>query len=49
MTAIRQQYNENAKSISAPGVAALWARESQAAKAKLQRALEKEAAKKALM
>ena len=49
VTAIRQQYNENAKSIERTWGGGIMGSKSQAAAAKLQRALEKEAAKKALM
>ena len=49
VTAIRQQYNENAKSIERTWGGGIMGAKSLAAKAKLQRALEKEAAKKALM
>jgi large subunit ribosomal protein L7Ae len=49
VTAIRQQYNENAKQIERTWGGGIMGNKSQAAAAKLQRALEKEAAKKALM
>ena len=49
VTAIRQQYNENAKQIERTWGGGIMGTKSQAALAKLQRALEKEAAKKALM
>merc|ERR1711988_1180864 len=49
VTAIRQQYNENAKQIERTWGGGIMGSKSQAAAAKLQRALEKEAAKKALM
>jgi len=49
VTAIRQQYNENAKQIERTWGGGLMGNKSQAAAAKLQRALEKEAAKKAMM
>ena len=49
VTAIRQQYNENAKQIERTSGGGIMGTKSQAAAAKLQRAVEKEAAKKALM
>merc|ERR1719218_326986 len=49
VTAIRQQYNENAKQIERTWGGGIMGTKSQAAAAKLQRAIEKEAAKKALM
>merc|ERR1712178_241269 len=49
VVAIRQQYNENAKQIERTWGGGIMGTKSQAAAAKLQRALEKEAAKKALM
>merc|ERR1719269_228867 len=49
VVAIRQQYNENAKQIERSWGGGIMGTKSQAALAKLQRALEKEAAKKALM
>jgi len=47
--AVRQQYNENAKQIERTWGGGIMGAKSQAAQAKLQRALEKEAAKKAMM
>jgi len=49
VTAIRQQYNENAKQIERTWGGGIMGAKSVAAQVKLQRALEKEAAKKALM
>merc|ERR1711871_1168028 len=49
VTAIRQQYNENAKQIERTWGGGIMGAKSQAAKAKLERALEKERAKKAMM
>ena len=49
VTAIRQQYNENAKQIERTWGGGIMGAKSQAAAAKLQRAIDKEAAKKALM
>merc|ERR1712228_897071 len=49
VTAIRQQYNENAKQIERTWGGGIMGVKSQAAAAKVQRAIEKEAAKKALM
>merc|ERR1712054_211553 len=49
VTAIRQQYNENAKQIERTWGGGIMGTKSLAAAAKLQRAIEKEAAKKALM
>mmetsp|Transcript_52439 Transcript_52439/g.112153 ORF Transcript_52439/g.112153 Transcript_52439/m.112153 type:complete len:268 (-) Transcript_52439:174-977(-) len=49
VTAIRQQYNENGKTIERTWGGGIMGVKSQAATAKMQRAIEKEAAKKALM
>ena len=49
MTAIRQQYNENAKAIERGWGGGIMGVKSQAAAAKLERALDKERAKKAMM
>lgn len=49
VTAIRQQYNENAKTIERTWGGGIMGAKSQAATAKLERALEKERAKKAMM
>ena len=49
VTAIRQQYNENAKTIERTWGGGIMGFKSQAAEAKVQRALEKERAKKAMM
>jgi large subunit ribosomal protein L7Ae len=49
VTAIRQQYNENAKTIERTWGGGIMGTKSQAAAAKLERALEKERAKKAMM
>ena len=49
VTAIRQQYNENAKTIERTWGGGIMCYKSQAAEQKLQRALEKERAKKAMM
>jgi large subunit ribosomal protein L7Ae len=49
VTAIRQQYNENAKSIERTWGGGIMGAKSLAATAKLEKALEKERAKKALM
>ena len=49
VTAIRQQYNENAKQIERTSGGGIMGTKSQAAAAKLERALEKERAKKAMM
>jgi len=49
VTAIRQQYNENAKAIERTWGGGIMGTKSLAAKAKLERALEKERAKKAMM
>jgi len=49
VTAIRQQYNENAKTIERTWGGGIMGYKSVAAEAKLQRALEKERAKKAMM
>jgi len=49
VTAIRQQYNENAKTIERTWGGGIMGYKSQAAEQKLQRALEKERAKKAMM
>merc|ERR1712083_987644 len=49
VTSIRQQYNENAKQIERTWGGGIMGVKSQAAAAKVQRAIEKEAAKKALM
>merc|ERR1711975_186258 len=49
VVAIRQQYNENAKQIERTWGGGIMGMKSLAAKAKLQRALEKERAKKAMM
>jgi len=49
VTAIRQQYNENAKTIERTWGGGIMGAKSQAASAKLERALEKERAKKAMM
>ena len=49
VTAIRQQYNENAKQIERTWGGGIMGCKSQAATAKLERAIAKEAAKKAMM
>jgi len=49
VTSIRQQYNENAKTIERTWGGGIMGTKSQAAAAKLERALEKERAKKAMM
>jgi len=49
VVAIRQQYNENAKQIERTWGGGIMGTKSQAASAKLERALEKERAKKAMM
>ena len=49
VVAIRQQYNENAKQIERTWGGGIMGNKSQAAAAKLERALEKERAKKAMM
>ena len=49
VTSIRQQYNENAKTIERTWGGGIMGFKSQAAAAKLERALEKERAKKAMM
>merc|ERR1711998_605836 len=49
VTAIRQQYNENAKQIERTWGGGIMGVKSQAAAAKMERALEKERAKKAMM
>ena len=49
MTAIRQQYNENAKAIERNWGGGIMGVKSQAAAAKLEKAIAKEAAKKAMM
>jgi len=49
VTAIRQQYNENSKQIERTWGGGIMGTKSQAAAAKLERALEKERAKKAMM
>ena len=49
VTAIRQQYNENSKTIERTWGGGIMGTKSQAATAKLERALEKERAKKAMM
>jgi len=49
VTAIRQQYNENAKAIERTWGGGIMGAKSQAATAKLEKALEKERAKKAMM
>ena len=49
VTAIRQQYNENGKTIERTWGGGIMGTKSQAAAAKLERALEKERAKKAMM
>jgi hypothetical protein len=49
VTAIRQQYNENAKQIERTWGGGIQGTKSQAATAKLERQIEKEKAKKALM
>merc|ERR1719460_1420529 len=49
VTAIRQQYNENAKQIERTWGGGIMGNKSQAATAKMQKALQKELAKKAMM
>mmetsp|Transcript_3170 Transcript_3170/g.6195 ORF Transcript_3170/g.6195 Transcript_3170/m.6195 type:complete len:134 (-) Transcript_3170:404-805(-) len=49
VTAIRQQYNENGKQIERTWGGGIMGVKSRAASTKVQRAIEKEAAKKALM
>ena len=49
MTAIRQQYNENGKQIERTWGGGIMGTKSQAAAAKVEKALEKERAKKAMM
>lgn len=49
MTAIRQQYNENAKAIERSWGGGIMGVKSQAATAKTEKALAKEMAKKAMM
>lgn len=49
VTAIRQQYNENAKSIERTWGGGIMGVKSQAATNKMERAIAKEAAKKAMM
>ena len=49
VTAIRQQYNENAKSIERTWGGGIMGVKSQAATQKMERAIAKEAAKKAMM